>query len=78
MEKVLCQKSGKEGNRLNYSPYPGMVGKKIQESISEETWSLWLVQQTMLINENRLNPMDKDARKFLEEKMIEFLKLDLK
>jgi Fe-S cluster biosynthesis and repair protein YggX len=77
MEKVLCQKSGKEGNRLSYQPYPGLIGKKIQESISKETWDLWLIQQTMLLNENRLNPMDKEARKFLEEKMIEFLKIEM-
>ena len=48
-------------------------GKKIQENISAEAWSLWMNHQTMLINEMRLTPVDPKARKFLEEEMEKFL-----
>ena len=33
---------------------------------------MWLKQQTMLINENRLVPMEPRARKFLEGEMEKF------
>lgn len=33
---------------------------------------MWLRQQTMLINEYRLTPVDPKARKFLEEQMEKF------
>ncbi len=32
----------------------------------------WLAHQTMLINENRLSPLDPKARKFLEGEMEKY------
>ncbi len=32
----------------------------------------WLAHQTMLINENRLSPLDPTARKFLEAEMEKY------
>ena len=68
----MCKKLKKEGEALSYLPYPGDIGKKIQESISKEAWEKWLSHQTMLINEMRLTPVDPKARKFLEEEMEKF------
>ncbi len=34
---------------------------------------MWLRQQTILINENRISPVDPAARKFLEKEMEKFL-----
>jgi len=48
------------------------LGKRIFESISKEAWQQWMKQQTILINEYRLSPMDPKARKFLEEQMEKF------
>ena len=69
MKKIMCKKLKKEGVALDYLPYPGDIGKKIQESISKEAWEQWVSHQTMLINEMRLTPVEPKARKFLEEEM---------
>ena len=39
------------------------------EQVSKPAWADWLRHQTMLINENRLSPIDPKTRKFLEEQM---------
>ena len=72
MKKIMCKKLKKEAEALDYLPYPGEIGKKIQENISKEGWDLWVNHQTMLINEMRLTPVDPKARKFLEEEMEKF------
>ena len=72
MKKIMCKKLKKEGDALSYLPYPGDLGKRIQESISEEAWEQWVSHQTMLINEMKLTPVEPKARKFLEEEMEKF------
>jgi Fe-S cluster biosynthesis and repair protein YggX len=69
---VKCVKLGKEAEGLDRPPYPGDLGKRIYEQVSKEAWQMWLRQQTMLINEYRLSPVDPKARKFLEEQMEKF------
>jgi len=69
MKTVMCKKLNKEAEALDYLPYPGELGKRIQENISVEAWELWVNHQTMLINEMRLTPVDPKARTFLEEEM---------
>lgn len=58
---------------LNQPPYPGEIGKKIYETISQEAWQAWLSHQTMLINEYRLNLTERKSREFLKEEMEKFL-----
>ena len=70
---IYCQKLKKETAQLAFQPYPGETGEKIFENISEEAWKLWLDHQTMLINEYRLNLLEPDAKKFLQEQMDKFL-----
>ncbi len=70
---VECAKLQKEAEGLAYPPYPGEMGKRIYESISKEAWDAWIRQQTMLVNEYRLNMMDPQARKFLAGQMEKFL-----
>ncbi|MEX3605904.1 MAG: oxidative damage protection protein [Burkholderia sp.] len=62
---VQCAKLGKEAEGLDFPPLPGKLGKRIYESVSKEAWQGWLKQQTMLINENRLNMADPRARQYL-------------
>jgi Fe-S cluster biosynthesis and repair protein YggX len=64
---------GHEAEGLDIAPYPGELGQRILEQISKEGWQLWLAHQTMLINENRISPMDPNARKFLVDEMQKFL-----
>ena len=68
----MCKKLKKEGEALSYLLQPGDLGKRIQESISEEAWEQWVSHQTMLINEMKLTPVEPKARKFLEEEMEKF------
>ena len=69
---VQCVLLKKELPALARVPYPGELGKRIYENVSQEGWSRWLQHQTMLINEYRLSPMDPKARKFLEGEMEKF------
>ena len=38
-----------------------------------QAWAEWIARQTMLINENRLSPLDPKHRAFLETEMRKFL-----
>ena len=69
---VHCVKLGREAQGLDRQPYPGDLGKRVFDGVSKQAWQEWLRHQTMLINENRLSPMDPKARKFLEEQMEKF------
>jgi Fe-S cluster biosynthesis and repair protein YggX len=69
---VHCVKLGREAEGLDRPPYPGDLGKRIHAQVSKQAWQDWLRHQTMLINENRLSPMDPKSRKFLEEQMDKF------
>jgi Fe-S cluster biosynthesis and repair protein YggX len=70
---VFCQVLQKEAEGLDFQLYPGELGKKIFDNISKEVWAEWQKKQTMLINEHKLNMMDPEARRLLEEKMQSFL-----
>ena len=69
---VKCIKLGKEAEGLDYQTYPGELGKRIFENVSKEAWQVWLGHQTMLMNENRINPLDPKARKFIEGEMEKY------
>lgn len=66
---VKCIKLGREAEGLDFPPYPGELGKRLFENVSKEAWQGWLRHQTMLINENRLTPIDPKHRQFLEKEM---------
>lgn len=69
---VHCVRLGREAEGLDRPPYPGELGKRIFENVSKEAWNAWLQHQTMLINENRLTPIEPRARAFLEQEMEKF------
>ncbi|WP_428622526.1 oxidative damage protection protein [Sedimenticola sp.] len=70
---VDCVKLQKMAEGLDRPPYPGELGQRVFDNISKEAWQLWLQQQTILINENRLSLADPKSRVFLEEQMVKFL-----
>ncbi|MEE9343572.1 MAG: oxidative damage protection protein [Gammaproteobacteria bacterium] len=70
--KVNCIKLGKEAEGLDRVPYPGDLGKRLFDNVSKEAWTGWLRHQTMLINENRLSPIDPKVREFLEAEMEKY------
>jgi Fe-S cluster biosynthesis and repair protein YggX len=70
---IHCKLLDEELEGLTFAPYPGDHGQKIYESIPAKGWQKWMAHQTMLINENRLSPINPDHRKFLEGEMVKFL-----
>ncbi len=69
---VECILLKKQAQGLERSPYPGELGQRIFDNVSQEAWQQWLAQQTMLMNEKRLSPMKPEDRKFLEGEMEKF------
>ena len=69
---VNCVKLGKEAEGLDRPTYPGDLGKRIFDNVSKEAWQLWVKQQTILLNEYRLSPIDPQHREFLEKEMDKF------
>jgi Fe-S cluster biosynthesis and repair protein YggX len=69
---VQCIKLNKEAEGLDFPPYPGDLGKKIYENVSKEGWQMWIGQQTMLINENRLSLADPESQRFLKQELDNF------
>ena len=66
---VNCVKLKQESEGLERKPYPGELGQKIYDNVSKQAWQEWLKFQTMLINENRISPLDPKSRKILEDEM---------
>jgi len=69
---VNCVVLKKEAEGLDKAPYPGEIGQRILENASKEAWQMWMKQQTMLMNENKLSPMDPKHRQFLVDEMEKF------
>jgi Fe-S cluster biosynthesis and repair protein YggX len=71
--KVFCIKLQKEAPGLDRAPLTSALGERIYAEISKEAWSLWLKQQTILINEKRMILTDPKARAELTQAMESFL-----
>lgn len=69
---VTCIKTGIEGPALAKPPFPGELGQRIFDHVSQQGWELWVNHQTMLINEYRLSMIEPKARQFLKEEMEKF------
>jgi Fe-S cluster biosynthesis and repair protein YggX len=68
-KKVHCQLLDQELDALTFQTYPGELGKRIFENISQQAWQQWMTLQTMLINEHRLSPINPEHRAYLEAEM---------
>lgn len=69
---VNCVLLNKEAEGLERMTYPGDLGKRIFQNVSQEAWKQWVGHQTILMNEYRLSPINPKDRKFLEEEMEKF------
>ena len=70
---IQCEKLGKEAEGLARLTWTGELGQKIFDHISKEAWQEWLRQQTILINEYKLNPLDAEHKKYLASQMDAYL-----
>ena len=69
---IYCAKLKKELESLDKPPFPGALGEKIYQQVSKDAWRMWLSHKTILINEYRLNLLDKEAKKFLQNELEKF------
>ncbi len=69
---VNCVVLGREAPGLAMQTYPGVLGKRIFDNVSEEAWKSWVLQQTRLINDKHLSTANPQHRKILEQEMENF------
>ncbi len=69
---IHCVRYGADQEALTRAPIPGELGQRILASVGRKAWSEWLAHQTMLINENRLSPLDPKARQFLAHELEKY------
>ena len=69
---VQCVKFGRELPGLAAPPFPGALGERIYNQVSQQAWNLWPAQATLIINHYGLNLADPQAQKILMQAMDEF------
>lgn len=69
---VHCVKFGKDMPGLERIPWKGELGKRVYDSVSQDAWKMWIEHSKMLMNEYRLNPLDQQSQKIMEEQMEQF------
>lgn len=70
---VQCVVLKQEAPALPKPPYPGELGERIFQNVSDEGWKQWLQRQVMIINEYQLSTADQDSLKLIEQHMLGFL-----
>ena len=70
---VFCKVLKKEAPGLETHTYPGDLGDRIFNEISDEGWKQWLERLTSIINENALNTADPASLEVIEQHMLGFL-----
>ena len=69
---VHCVKFGRDLPGLDRIPWKGEIGKRVYENVSKDAWKMWLEHSKMVMNEYRLNPLDPNSQKIMEEQMESF------
>ena len=69
---VHCVKLGRDLPGLSRAPFPGKLGERILENVSEQGWDMWREHSTLLINHHGLNLADPTATKTMAEEMEKF------
>ena len=69
---VLCAKLKRELPGLEAPPWPGPLGQRIYDQISEEAWEMWEERMKMILNEYRLLTFQKESLDQIARQMEEF------
>src|SRR5471030_473608 len=69
---VFCVKLQKDLPGLDAPPWPGPLGQRIFEQVSQEAWDQWEERMKMILNENRLLPFQKEAQVLIAAQMEDF------
>lgn len=70
---VQCAMLGEELPALKKPPFPGPLGERLYNEISQYAYKLWNERATLLINHYGLNMADPRAQEFLFQQMEAFL-----
>ncbi len=68
----MCVKFQKELPGLDAPPWPGELGQRIYDNVSEDAWKLWEERMKMILNEYRLMPWQKEAQDLVAKHMEDF------
>ncbi len=71
-QMVKCVKLGRELPGLEKPPFPGELGQRIFENVSQQAWEMWLQYQVLLINHYGLVLADPQHREFLMQQLEDF------
>ena len=66
---VKCVKLGRVLPGLDAPPWPGELGRRIFENVSQEAWEAWEERMKMILNEYRLLPFQKEAQQIVAQQM---------
>ena len=69
---VKCVKLLRELPGLDEPPFDNEFGRRIYENVSKEAWGMWLEHLKMMVNEYRLNMVDREAQRMVRQYMEEF------
>ena len=58
---------------LEKPPYPGELGMRIYNNISQQAWQQWLDRSVMIINEYQLNSANPEHQDLIERHLTGFL-----
>jgi len=73
MRTVQCTVLKRAADGLAKPPYPGLLGERIYQNVSQEGWNEWLQRLVLIINENRLSTADPKHIDVIERHMLGFL-----
>ena len=73
---IQCVKLGRDLPGLEQAPYPGELGQRIYDNVSQEAWDMWKQHAVILINHYGLSLMDPQAQEFLRNQLEEFFFAD--
>lgn len=69
---VNCVKLGRLLPGLEQLPFPGELGQRIYDQVSQAGYALWPEQEILLMNHYGLNMADPSARELLLTQMEQF------
>src|SRR5687768_4632077 len=70
---VTCAKYGKQLRGLEQPPFPGALGQRIFENVSQQAWNEWQEYSVELMQRKKLSMGDPQSRKLLLQEMQTFL-----
>jgi Fe-S cluster biosynthesis and repair protein YggX len=69
---VFCMRLQRELPGLESPTWPGPLGQRIFEHVSQEAWDEWEERMKMILNEYKLLPFQKEAQDLIAKHMEEF------